>query len=351
MVFTSVRLQNYRSYTDSSFEFNPSVNIIVGPNASGKTNLIDALYFVSVGSPIKNSKEHLINNTQKWARIDVLTNQSDERVVRIKEEGVTFDIDNKTYTRLPFDKKIPIVLFEPSQLYQITTSPEQRRLFIDEILSKTDKQFTSIRNKYIQTLRQRNSLLKQSPENIRKQIFAWDIRLCELAGEIVNKRKRIIKYLNTYTSDIYSRIAGRNHQLQLKYESKINQESDYSTKLLKLLQENIELDKQRGFTGFGPHRDDLLISINNHDMRGVASRGETRSILLTLKIIETQILEDIHNTPPLLLLDDVFGELDGLRRKSLIEFISNNQAFITTTDADIIGHNFVRNSNTIYINN
>ena len=350
MVLTSVRLQNYRSYLDSSFEFNPSVNIIVGPNASGKTNLIDALYLLSTGTPTKNSKEHIVNNSQEWARVDLLTDDNSQRTARLKrDENIIFDIDGKRFKRLAVDRKIPVVLFEPNHLYQITTSPEQRRLFIDEILTKTDKQFSSIRNKYTQTLRQRNSLLKQSPENIRKQIFAWDIRLCELASEIVNKRKEIIKYLNTYTSDIYSRIAGSNHQLQLKYESKINQESDYSTKLLKILQENIELDKQRGFTGFGPHRDDLLISINNHDMRGVASRGETRSILLTLKIIETQILEDIHNTPPLLLLDDVFGELDGLRRKSLIEFISNNQAFITTTDADIISHNFTKNSTIITV--
>ncbi len=350
MVFTSVRLQNYRSYLDSSFEFNPNVNIIVGPNASGKTNLLDALYLVSTGTPTKNSKEHIINDTQNWARIDVLTDDNTQRTTLLRrEENIMFDIDDKRFTRLSLDRKLPVVLFEPNHLYQITTSPEQRRKFIDEILIKTDKQFIGIRNKYIQTLRQRNSLLKQSTDNIKKQIFAWDIRLCELAGEIVEKRKKIIKYSNNHISDIYSRIAGSKHKLKLRYESKIDQKGDYSTKLLKLLQDNIELDRLRGFTGFGPHRDDLLININNHDMRGVASRGETRSILLTLKIIETQILEDIHNTPPLLLLDDVFGELDGLRRKSLIEFISNNQAFITTTDADIISHNFTKNSTIITV--
>lgn len=345
MVFTSVRLQNYRSYIDSSFEFNPNINVIVGPNASGKTNLLDALYLISTGTPTKNNKEHLINNHQDWARIDVLTTNNEERTVRlVKEENITFDIDDKRYNRLSLDKKLPIVLFEPNQLYRVTTSPEQRRLFIDDILVKIDKEYTGIKNKYIQTLRQRNNLLKQHPSNIEKQIFVWDIRLCELANEIIKKRKELINKINQRTSEIYSQIAGFEHQLLLQYESKIDDGDNYNTKLLKYLQNNLVLDKLRGFTSQGPHRDDISISIDTYDMRGVASRGETRSILLSLKVIESQLLEEIYKTPPMLLLDDVFGELDGLRRKSLIKLITHNQTFITTTDADIISHDFTQST-------
>ncbi len=341
MVLTSARLQNYRSYSDSSFEFDPGVNIIVGPNASGKTNLLDALHLASTGVSIRPSGDFAIKTKQSWARVDVLTSTNKSRVVKLYQDGrPEFEIDEKKHKRLSLEKTIPVVLFEPNHLYQITTSPEQRRKFIDDILAKSDKEFPSLRNNYIRALRQRNSLLKSPLTEVRKQIFAWDVRLCELAGSYVHKRCSLLEKINHSGGSVYSAIAGRKHELSLLYESKISVES-YSSSLLKALQTKLELDHVRGFTGYGPHRDDISIIIDGHDMRNVASRGETRSILLALKVIEARLLEEVHQQKPLLLLDDVFGELDGVRRKSLIEFISGNQTFITTTDADIISHDFV----------
>lgn len=341
MVFTSARLQNYRSYTDSSFEFEPGVNIIVGPNASGKTNLLDALHFAAIGGPIRANKEFIIKTDETWARVDVLTDENEKRIIRLKQdERPEFELAEKRYKRLTPERMVPVVLFEPNHLYQITTSPEQRRQFLDDILSKTDKEFVTTKNNYIRTLRQRNSLLKLSVAEIKKQIFAWDVRLCDLAGRYVEKRMQLVDKVNQQSSDIYSSIAGKKHSLELAYESKIPQ-NNYASNLLKKLQTRLELDHQRGFTGYGPHRDDVSIRIDGHDMRNVASRGETRSILLALKVVEARLLEDVYQQKPLLLLDDVFGELDGSRRKSLIEFMSGSQTFITTTDADIIAHNFM----------
>lgn len=347
MFFTSVRLQNYRTYIDSSFDFETGVNIIVGPNASGKTNLLDALHMISIGTTIKSPSDHIIHNNEQWSRVDVLTNQNQVRIIKIKQqEHPEIIINNKTYRRLPIDKKIPIVLFEPNNLYQITTSPEQRRMFIDDILAKTDKDFIRLKNNYTRVLRQRNSLLKLSLRDVVKQIFAWDIRLCELAGRYVQKRIQLIDKINQQSSDIYSAIANKNHKLKLEYITKTSL-TNYSTDLLKQLQSNLEKDQQKGFTGYGPHRDDISILIDNYDIRNAASRGETRSTLLTLKIIEAKFLEEVYNQKPLLLLDDVFGELDGARRKSLIEFMSGSQTFITTTDADIVTHDFINDSNTV----
>jgi DNA replication and repair protein RecF len=345
MTITSARLQNFRSYVDSSFEFEPHVNIIVGPNASGKTNLLDALYFIAQGGSMRPKSDHIIHEQEQWARVDVLTNTNQSRVLKItqQESAATLLIDDKKYKRLPLDQRIPVVLFEPSQLYLITSSPDMRRQLMDSILDKSVQGFTTLKNNYTRVLRQRNSLLKQPLPVVKQQIFAWDLRLSELAGQYVEKRLELLQLINQKISDIYSSIAAKPHTLSLEYVSKLSAQS-YANSLHAKLEQRLELDHMRGFTGYGPHRDDIGLLIDGKDVRDVASRGETRSILLSLKIIEAQILETAFGNKPILLLDDVFGELDGVRRKSLIEFMATNQTFITTTDADVIGHDFAQKS-------
>lgn len=346
MTITSIRLQNYRSYRDSSFDFKPNVNIIVGPNASGKTNLLDAIHFAATGASMKPERDHSIRHDESWARIDSSPAGGDTRTIKITPTptGVQkeINISSKSHRRMPRDMVIPVVLFEPNHLYQITTSPDLRRQLLDSILEKTNPHFTTLKNKYTKTLRQRNALLKQPMEVVRRQVFAWDIRLSELAGQYVEARRELVTRINQDTDEIYSNIAGTSHTLQLRYDSKITAQA-YASGLLTKLQQRLELDCARGFTGYGPHRDDIAILLDDKDMRDVASRGETRSILLTLKIIEAQILEEVFQQKPIFLLDDVFGELDQSRRQALTGFMKNNQVFITTTDADTV-RNHTKNS-------
>ncbi len=352
MFITYARLQNFKSYLDSSFEFDNGINIIVGPNASGKTNLLDALYLVATGSSFKNTKDKStqINYNKNWSRIDVISSNNQTRTLKIQAQNKpTIEIDKQIYKRLPFAKKTAVVMFEPNQLYQITTSPDQRRGLLDDIILKTDYGFNKLKNDYTRTLMQRNKLLKQPPGIVKQQIFAWDIRLSELASLYVAKRIALIERINQTSSEIYSSIAGKKYEFLLLYESKLLLHN-YSSSLLSKLQQNLEIDCQRGYTGYGPHRDDVTMSINKKDIRNVASRGEARSVLITLKIIELKLLEEVYNQKPLLLLDDVFGELDGSRRKSLMEFISDNQTFITTTDADLINHKFVEGKKLTVLN-
>ncbi len=349
MAITSARLQNFRSHIDSSFEFDDGVNIIVGPNASGKTNLLDALCFVAIGTSLKNTKDKTVNisTNKEWSRVDIIEDTNQTRTLKIQPPQQTIiDIEGKIYKRLPLTKKIPIVMFEPNQLYQITSSPDQRRSLLDDIISKTEHSFNKLKNDYLRTLIQRNKLLKQPNSIIKQQIFAWDIRLSELASLYVSKRELMIEKINQTSSNVYSTIANKNYNFKLRYSSKLST-SNYSTAMLSKLQQNLEIDCLRGFTGVGPHRDDIVLLINNQDIRNIASRGEARSVLLTLKIIEANLLEELYGTKPIFLLDDVFGELDGIRRKSLIEFIDGGQTFITTTDADIINHRFMSLANII----
>lgn len=348
-MITNIRLQNFRSYKDASFEFEDGVNVIVGPNASGKTNLLEAILVVAQGKSYRAKDNELIKDKKPWARIDADI-VSSHRVVKIERTEATpkktFVFDDQTFYRLNTAKQMPVVLFEPNQLQLITTSPEQRRNFIDNLLEQINPEFARAKRQYLRTLAQRNSLLKSDNKTARNQMFVWNIRLSELGGEIVAHRQDLIEVFNKDVSKTYSTIAVQNHRLALAYSSKLST-ANYASSLLKKLEHDEQLDQLRGFTGSGPHRDDVQIIIDRQPIQNKASRGETRTLLLALKIKESHILEEKRGTKPLLLLDDVFGELDGRRRHMLTDFLKSYQVFITTTDADLIVKNFTKTAKII----
>ncbi len=342
-MITSVRLQNFRSYKDSAFEFEPGVNIIIGPNGSGKTNLLESLLVICRGSSYRSHEADLIAHKKNWSRVDAYLENNQHRVYKIKLANErldkTFEIDDKVLRRLPFDQTLPIVLFEPNQLQLLTTSPDQRRLFIDSLLEQTDAQFGSDKQAYNRALSQRNRLLKLQPSDIAKQIFVWNIRLSELGAKIVEKRLELLKVFNKNLPKTYRALAVNKDTLDLEYVSKHSQQN-YASSLLKKLDDNLQKETASGFTLYGPHRDDITINLNHRSIQATASRGEVRTILLGLKMQEVNLVSEFRGTKPALLLDDVFGELDGGRRKSLTDFLEGYQTFITTTDADIVLKNF-----------
>lgn len=342
---SSLRLQNFRSYKDASFEFNEGVNIIIGPNASGKTNMLEGLVYVAIGGPFRAHDRENIRAKAAWARLDGVTNNNQTRVVKLTREGELvkkeFEIDDDSKKRLPFTDTIPIVLFEPDDLQALTTSPEKRRSFVDAILMQVDAEFSRQQREYNRVLAQRNRLLKQGRAAAKASIFAWNIRLSELGGFVVAKRLKLLGQLNKGLGESYSQLASKKHRVLLAYQSVLPQ-AQYASELLKNLELLLETDLARGFTTIGPHRDDIGITINGTPIYHHASRGETRTTLLALKIQETRLLEAARGQKPLLLLDDVFSELDGARRRALTNFIKDYQSFITTTDADIVDKKFTK---------
>jgi DNA replication and repair protein RecF len=340
-MITALRLQNFRSYKDSSFEIGPSVNIVVGPNASGKTNLLEAILMAATGRSYRSKDAQLVRFKAPWLRLDALTEQG-ERIVKL-EQGErpkkTFEINQKIYGRLPYDQTLPVVLFEPNDLLLLGGEPERRREFIDNLLEQLIPDYRQLRNRYIRTLRQRNSLLKQGRLVADKQIFAWNIRLSELGGMIASARMSLVDQIDKELGGIYSKLAKRRHKVSARYQSSVPLEN-YGSALLKLLEQSMPEDIERGFTSQGPHRDDLILLLNGESVSGVASRGETRTLLLGLKMIELRLLEKERGQKPILLLDDVFSELDGARRKALTTFLAPYQTFITTTDADVVVDHF-----------
>lgn len=349
-MLTYVRLQNFRSYTDGSFEFEPGVNIIVGPNASGKTTIIESVQLALQGSSFKASDKELRKSGSPWTRIDIGM-QHELRVVKIsgKEDGATekvYDIEGKIYKRLSSAKLYPVVLFEPNHLLLLSGSPELRRNFLDNLITQTSPNYSSILRNYKRVLAQRNALLKRPRRPQAEELFVWNLRLSELAGKIVADRLDIIEKINQNISALYSEISGVPTTVKFTYSSPIPLQT-YETSFLSALEKMLDRDIALGFTCRGPHREDVTVHINDKPVSDVASRGEIRTLILVLKMLEAKFIEDANGKRPILLFDDVFSELDGKRRQALVSFLESYQSIITTTDADVVIEHFTNDANVI----
>jgi DNA replication and repair protein RecF len=345
----SIRLQHFRSYADSSFEFDSGVNIVIGPNASGKTNLLEAILVLASGRSFRGRDTDLVRFSRSWARLDGYFG-AQARIIKLVQENhkilKTFSIDGKEFKRLSLDKSLPVVLFEPSHLQLIGRGPEFRREYFDDILERTRIGFKALSSNYRRALSQRNSLLKQSPTRARKQLFAWNIRLSELGAQIAQARHELGTQINKSIGRSYSQIAAKRSKVELVYDSPFDFAS-YSSRLLAKLEATESADFERGFTAYGPHREDFVLQLNKQLAQTTASRGEIRSLLIALKIFELELVEKIRSAKPIFLLDDVFSELDGARRRQLVDHLKNRQTIITTTDADTVVNYFAGSHNLI----
>jgi DNA replication and repair protein RecF len=345
----TLELANFRSYKNGLFQFSDGVNIIVGPNASGKTNLLEAIYMIAQGKTFKSEELATVRRESLWARIDCTYN-GDSRVVKLSTEPFkkTYLLEDNEIKRLRPQEIIPVVLFEPSHLLLLGGEPEKRRSYIDELLCQTDVEYANALKQYKRALAQRNKLLKQD-EIAQEHLFVWNVRLSELAGKIVEKRLLYIQELNQQLTRNYRSVSGNEEELHVTYESKLSIDQ-YANAMLHKLNTDYALDRARRFTGSGPHRDDMSVFINSYDIRNNASRGEARSVVLALKLAELKLLEQKTQRKPLLLFDDVFSELDGKRRRTLAQTLKNYQTFITTTDADVVIDHFSETCNIIPTN-
>lgn len=348
-MLTDLRLQNFRSYTDASFEFSPGVNIIVGPNASGKTNLLEAILVIARGTSYRAKDGELMRFEQSWSRLDCDLRSGGKRSVKLKiDSGIDklYEIEGKPYKRLSLQHSLPAVLFEPNHLQLLAGSPERRRDYIDDLLEQTVAGYGTTRRKYKRAVAQRNALLKQTHGASSEQLFAWNLRLSQLAGIIIRLRQDLITKINTDIKGLYKELSKTTDILAIQHKNTWPIES-YETQFLKKLEADYVTDQQRGFTGSGPHREDILVLFDGRPTQEVASRGEVRTAILALKIIELKIIEAARSITPLFLLDDVFSELDAKRRHTLTDYLAPYQTFITTTDADLVLKRFAERCNII----
>ena len=331
-VVSLVAVQNVRSHELYEVDLAPGVTVITGPNGSGKTTLLESIYIALQGTSFKGSDSDMLRTSGPWWKIDLLLDSQDRRTVKFDPSKTTsrkqFVIDGKTTARLSPKNKYPVVLFEPEDLRLLNGSPARRRQFIDRFISQLNPLYGVSLRKYDRALRQRNNLLKRfntSPD----ELFAWDITLAEHGSYVIEQRIAFIEKINSQLNDAYHDIAESHDEVSVHYSHTFV--GDTKQKILAELHMYVERDKMLGNTSVGPHRHDVIFELNHSPALSNASRGEVRTIVLALKFLEVDIIEQLTGQKPLILLDDVFSELDQARQKALSDRTREHQIVITST--------------------
>ncbi len=348
MILQRLLLQNFRSYETADFSFDPGITYIIGPNTAGKSNIIEAIFLLSYGKSFRTEKdEQLIQLEKAMSRVKGLvvserknyssSKASDAKTIEVflAKPGVASSIFTKRYflnglpkRRSDFAGTSPALLFEPSDLDIVSGSPSLRRGFLDEVLEQTDKEYRHDLLTYTKALRQRNALLQRAKESgIRqeKQFSYWDDILIRAGTTVTQKRSGFIEYVNTQKKELFL--------LSLTYDPSILSEE-------RLLQYK-EAEVGAGVTLVGPHRDDFILEMKREGEEGLSlksfgSRGQQRLAVLQLKLLQLQYMQENVEEKPLLLLDDIFSELDEIHIQHILRIITNQQTIITTTHKEFI---------------
>lgn len=330
MRLTSLSVKHVRTHKSRSLALYPTTTLITGANGSGKTSLLEAIYIGLQGSSFKGSDSDVLQYKAPWYRIDMKSDTDAVRTVKFNptlgSNKKQFEVDNKTSYRLTYANKYPVVLFEPDELRLLHGSPVRRRQFIDRFISQFDPEYVLSLRRYERALRQRNILLKKSSG--ASDLFVWDVSLSKYGAYITNRRVEIINQLRPGLEAVYKDIAHSKDKVTIDYSE--HYKGSIEQRLLTELHQNAGRDRALGYTSAGPHRHDILFSLNGSPAASAASRGEVRTIVLALKFLEVDIIRNNTGKDPIILLDDVFSELDEARQQALMERFSGYQTIITS---------------------
>ena len=327
----SVVVKNVRCHVSYTARLEPNKTIITGANGSGKTSLAEAVYIALRGTTFRGTDADIVRHGTEWFRVDVALADGQVRTVTYRSDQTSkreYTINGKKMKRLGFREKLPVVLFEPTDLQLINGSPSRRRRYLDQILSQSDPLYSRELSRYEKSVRQRNSLLKRQAS--QEQLFPWNIMIAQHGSYVYTQRHQLVSQLQEQINQLYGNIATSSDEIGLQYSAHV-EPLDYQSYLLRQLEQSIERDAILGYTSHGPHRDDLSILFNGKPADTTASRGEARSIIVALKHIELEIVHSVTGVAPLLILDDVFSELDTARQLSLERLTNQYQTIITTT--------------------
>lgn len=340
MQLKSISLHNVRSHKLFSADIDPRLTLILGNNGSGKTTLLESIYIMLRGTSFRGRLYDLVTHGKHRGEIKLTFSSGDARKLeltrtedQLKKE---FKIGDKTSARLPATHRVPVVLFEPEELRLLTSSPQRRREFLDDIIVRLTPNYGRLLSRYERTLLQRNELLKQAAEsptrNWRSHLFAWDIKLAESASQIIDTRRRFLALCPGILSTHYGYLAGKNHPIEIIYETIGDAKKSTTQHIIALLEARQYSDLAAGHTTVGPHRDDFSIFLDKQPAATTASRGEMRTIMLAFKLLEVDLLRKQYDSSPIILMDDVFSELDITRERRLMETLKTHQTVITATD-------------------
>lgn len=367
MYIEKLKLKNYRNYDEIEVNFDKNINIIYGNNAEGKTNLLESIYMCSTSKSHKNSKENeIIKFNESESHIKIFFKKENQKEITIdiqlnkdKKKGIAVN-KVKIEKLTEFLGIFNVIMFAPEDLNIIKEGPSVRRKFIDLEICQIDKLYVISLNNYNKTLNQRNALLKDinTVSNANKQdlidmLDTYDEKLVEYGTEIILKRKQNIEKLAKYIKDIHYKISDDKEELIIDYENAVvaNYVSDIvGTDIIrptvgasftspdelkkiyiKKLKDTRNIDIKNQYTLVGPHRDDISFKIAENDIRKFGSQGQKKTAAISLKLSELKIIKENINETPVLLLDDVFSELDEMRQKLLVNNLSGVQTIITCT--------------------
>lgn len=340
-------LRYFRNYKEAIVRFSPALNLLVGENAQGKTNILEAIYFAALGSSHRNAEDaDMVTWQQECASIELrFVSRGINGVLQIhlfKNRRRQIRINGQSAKLREVMGTLNVVLFSPEDLWLIKGAPAVRRRFLDNEISQANRSYYQRLLRYNHSLLQRNNLLKsiRDRQSSIEQLDVWDDQLAALAAAVTSKRLESLKKLNMLANLMHRKLTDGKEILSLHYslqssESEIpNTVSALTSWYKEKLLSNRQLDIARGSTSTGPHRDDLLLEVNGQNLRSFGSQGQQRTGVLALKLAELEFIKSETGEYPILLLDDVLSELDVSRREQLIAFIKNRiQTFITATDA------------------
>lgn len=349
MYLENLSLKDFRNFSELKANFDPYVNIFIGANAQGKTNLLEAIYFLALTRSHRTSSDReLINFDAKNATLKGLVHKSQVEVelkLRLTSKGKLAWVNRLQQKKLSrYVGQMNAILFSPEDLSLVKGGPAVRRRFMNLEFSQINPEYLYFSSQYQQVLHQKNNYLKQlAARKVTDQVFldVLSEQLAGIAAEIIFRRFKYVSLLNSYAQDAHSHISNAQEKLQVQYHPSVSGlKADDSVdkiyqQVLASFKKNKSAEIRTGLTLSGPHRDDLIFTINGKNAREFASQGQQRTIALSLKLAEIQLVHQLTNEYPILLLDDVMSELDHKRQTSLLNYIhGKTQTFITTTDLE-----------------
>lgn len=356
MYLDKIKLRNYRNYANELFSLSPGMNIIIGDNGEGKTNLLEAVYLLSTTRSHRNENDReLILFNEDFATVEGLVNygqKKDRLSVVLHKKGKTLLVNNVPVRKnSEFIGKLNAVLFEPGDMNLFDDSPRVRRRLIDIEMGKLSTLYMYNLSMYLKYLKERNALLKTDVDKIMLEIHTE--QLIEPQIRIIKERARFINNLNSYISYFFNQISGGSHKINIVYRS-IIKEKDNEDIMKQQIQQSYAASQDRDLmlkqTNLGIHREDYEFYLDGKEVSKYCSQGQKRMIILALKLAFVQIIFQIKKEYPILLLDDVLSELDSKRRSRLMKLLPNSiQTVITTTDYDEIKQLKKKNVNLIRI--
>lgn len=335
-VLEKIVISDFRNIQLQELEFSPNVNCISGNNGEGKTNLLDAIYYLSMTKSAfsTSDKFNFRHGTTEFSLSGTYrmpNGLSSRFAVRITSGGEKkVKRDDKQYGKVSEHIGVlPIVMVSPSDITMVSESGEERRRFVNSVLSQMDKEYMSMMQQYNRLLLQRNRMLKElNPD--RTLIEVMDLRMSALAEPVYQARKRFIEELNPIVAEYYRMLSGGSEQVDIEYDSELSKAG-----LDALLSSSYEKDKMLKYTTSGIQRDDFIFRMNGHPIRRYGSQGQQKSFLVSLKFAQYEIMKKKYGFAPILLLDDVFDKLDMGRISNLLQMVASNdfgQIFITDSN-------------------